>query len=129
MRDLRDVLVDLQKMVDMPCKPNWERPKEGTIFDEDKSVKWNKEEVIRLREKYDTEVRELNTKKNKERDNIEKEIYRIIKSEIKGITIEDAEHIYQYAFSEKHAYGYNDVINFVEELIDLISPIVKKVVK
>lgn len=65
MRDLRDVLVDWQKMVDMPCKPNWRGPKEGTIFDEDKSVKWNKEEVIRLREKYDTEVRELNTKKIK----------------------------------------------------------------
>ena len=129
MRDLREVVVDWQKMVDMPCKPNWKRPKEGTIFDEDKSVKWNKEEVIRLREKYDTEVRELNTKKNKERDNIEKEIYCIIKSEIEGITIEDAEHIYQYAFAEKYSRGYNAVINFVEELIDLISPIVRKVAK
>lgn len=27
MRDLRDVVVDWQKMVDMPCKPNWKRPK------------------------------------------------------------------------------------------------------
>lgn len=31
-----------------PTKPNSKRPKDGEIIDEEKSVRWNREEVVRL---------------------------------------------------------------------------------
>lgn len=30
-----------------PTKPNSKRPKDGEIIDEEKSVRWNREEVVR----------------------------------------------------------------------------------
>ena len=52
----------LQRMMDevnhLSCKPGPEFKKVavGTILDEDKSVRWNREEVERIREEYTEEV-------------------------------------------------------------------------
>lgn len=49
------------------CKPDAEKypfPKKGTILDEDKSVKWNREEVERLRNAYGVEMKRLNMYKS-----------------------------------------------------------------
>lgn len=35
------------RYADFHCKPNCKKYKEGTIFDEDKSLKWNREEVVK----------------------------------------------------------------------------------
>lgn len=124
MRDLVDIRYDLEEMSNMSCKPNWTRPRENEVIDEDKSVKWNREEVIRLRDKYDTEVKELNAIKNKRRDELYKETYKVIRHDVKGITIEDAKEIFDYAYREWHSYGYVEVFNHMEELVELISDIV-----
>lgn len=34
-----------------PTKPNSKRPKDGEIIDEEKSVRWNREEVVRTKYK------------------------------------------------------------------------------
>ena len=50
------------------CRPNREiypYPKINEVIDEDKSVKWNREEVSRLRERFEKRVEELNKYKNK----------------------------------------------------------------
>ena len=49
------------------CKPDRDEfpyPKIGTIIDEDRSVKWNKEEVDRQRAVFETRVEDLNKYKN-----------------------------------------------------------------
>ena len=50
----------------MPCKPseNFRKVKTGDIIDEEKSVRWNREEVERLKEAYGEEVKRLNREKN-----------------------------------------------------------------
>ena len=71
MRDLYDIKCDLEEMANMSCKPSTTKPKTGDIIDEDKSVKWNREEVVRLQNEYEKEVKELNTAKNKRREKLE----------------------------------------------------------
>lgn len=124
MKDLYDVKCGLEDMDNMPCRPYWARPKETDVIDENKSVKWNREEVIKLQEKYDSEARELNAAKSERRDEIYKEAYKIIRQDVKGITIEDARRIFQYAYSEWWHCGYDEMFKNLEELIALISSIV-----
>lgn len=124
MRDLYDIKHDLEVMANMSCKPSWKKPKTDDVIDEDKSVKWNREEVIRLQNAYEEEVKKLNTAKNKRRDELYKELYKVIRYEVKGITINDAQQIFQYAYNKGHSYGYNEVFNKLDELIPLIRGIV-----
>lgn len=123
MRDLYDIKCDLEEMANMSCKPSTPKPRTGDVIDEDKSVKWNREEVIRLQNTYEEEVKALNTAKNKRRDDLYKELYKVIRREVKGITINDAQQIFQYAYSEGHSYGYNEVFNKLYDIILLISRI------
>ena len=124
MRELYDIKCDLEAMANMSCKPSFKKPKNGDVIDEDKSVKWNREEVTRLQNDYDEEVKKLNTEKNKCRDDLYKELYKVIRKEVGGITINDAQQIFQYAYSEGHSYGYNEVFIKLDELIPLIRGIV-----
>ena len=38
-----------------PTRPNSKRPKDGEIIDEEKSVRWNREEVVRRQKAWDAE--------------------------------------------------------------------------
>ena len=124
MMDLYDIKHDLEVMANMSCKPSWKKPKTDDVIDEDKSVKWNREEVERLQKAYDEEVKILNTEKNKCRDDLYKELYKVIRKEVVGITLNDAQQIFNYAYSEGHSYGYNEVFNTLDELIHLIGGII-----
>ena len=42
-----------------PTRPNSKRPKDGEIIDEEKSVRWNREEVVRRQKAWDTECSRL----------------------------------------------------------------------
>lgn len=124
MRDLYDIRCDLEEMENMSCKPSYRKPKTGDVVDEDKSVKWNREEVIRLQNSYDEEVKRLNTAKNNRRDELYKELYKVIRSEVGGITIKDAQQIFSYVYNEEHSYGYVEVFNKLEDIVQLVSNII-----
>lgn len=124
MRDLYDIKCDLEEMANMSCKPAFSKPRTGDVIDEDKSVKWNREEVVRLQNTYEEEVKKLNTAKNKRRDDLYKELYKVIRHEVKGITINDAQQIFQYTYDEWHSYGYEEVFNKLDDVILLVSRIV-----
>ena len=126
MRYLYEIRKDLEEMANMPCKPNWKKPRTGDVIDEEKSVRWNREEVERLQNAYENEVRKLNTIKNKKRDELYDELYKTIKHEVGNITIEDAKAIFNYAYEQEHSYGYNEVFIHLEEIIDLVSNIVNR---
>ena len=51
------------RYTDFSCKPNCTKYKEGTIFDEDKSLKWNREEVVK-KNLFMMKLKKLNRKKN-----------------------------------------------------------------
>ena len=45
-----------------PDREQFPYPKIGEVLDEEKSVKWNREEVYRLREAHDEKVKDLQKK-------------------------------------------------------------------
>lgn len=100
------------------CKPKSYKYKAGTVLDEDKSVKWNREEVERLNKIYDDEVKELNRQKN--------ELYIGLVNAIKMYIIQEtnvskkqADKIYNYLCNEYHSYGLRECLNQLDDLLDL----------
>ena len=126
MRSLEEIKKDFLDISNMSCKPSFTRPKDGAVIDEEKSVRWNREEVIRLQIEYGKEVEKLNTLKNKRRDALYKELYKVIKSNVKNISLKDAEQIFTYIYSNYHSYGIDTMFIYLEELMELISDIVNK---
>lgn len=47
-----------------PTRPNSKRPKDGEIIDEEKSVRWNREEAVRRQKAWDAECSRLKKAQN-----------------------------------------------------------------
>lgn len=57
-----------------PTRPNSKRPKDGEIIDEEKSVRWNREEVVRRQKAWDAECSRLKKAQNAEIEHISEAI-------------------------------------------------------
>lgn len=127
LRSMEEIKKDMLDLSLMRCKPSFSRPKPGEVIDEEKSVKWNREEVERLTVAYEEEVKRLNTLKNKRRDELKKELYAIIQKEVGNITLKDAEAIYEYAEEARKRYRCSieiDIFTCLPKVMSLISGIV-----
>ena len=57
-----------------PTRPNSKRPKDGEIIDEEKSVRWNREEAVRRQKAWDAECSRLKKAQNAEIEHISEAI-------------------------------------------------------
>lgn len=108
---MNDVWIDIgqkyEAMANMGCKPyGFKRIPLNFVFDEDKSVKWNKEQVKKNNDDYNNEVKRLNQEKIKRRYEIYAEIYKTIQEEV-GFEISEkkAAKIWEYAYDRGHSAG------------------------
>ena len=123
MSELRDLFDELRNVDNMNCKPTFKRLKDNEVLDEDKPVRWNKEQVQKNHEDYDKEVVRLNTLKNKERDEVLSNIYKEIQSNVTGLGEKGAKAIYRYAYEQGHSCGYNEVAGHITALYELAEQI------
>lgn len=106
------------KYLDFSCKPTYKKYKEGTIFDEDKSVKWNREEVAKRNLLYDDEVKNLNRQKNQMYTELINLIKIYITQETK-VSDKQATKIWNYVYEEYHSHGLTGCINHLDDLLEL----------
>ena len=66
-----------------PTRPNTKRPKDGEIIDEEKSVRWNREEVVRRQKAWDAECSRLKKAQNAEIEHISEALELQIQEDIK----------------------------------------------
>ena len=105
------------------CRPNGEiypYPKINEVIDEDKSVKWNREEVSRLRERFEKRVEELNKYKNKIIVEYEDRLITLL-GKNNNISHDESSKIWSYAYLESHSSGVRDVTSTYEEIADLYN--------
>ena len=69
-----------------PTRPNSKRPKDGEIIDEEKSVRWNREEAVRRQKAWDAECSRLKKAQNAEIEHISEAIELQIQEDIKAET-------------------------------------------
>ena len=124
-----DIQQEYEEMKAMPCVPeNLRKVPENHVFDENQSVKWNRQMVVKNNTEYHAEVARLNTIKNEKRDSIHEDIYVAIQSEVgHGLTREGAYLIWNHAYENGHSWGIHQVRNELERLIELVTEVLENV--
>lgn len=120
-----ELRIEYQKVCEMSFKPtNIVKVSPGHIFDENKSVKWNKEQVEINNKKYYNEVERLCLEYTKSNDSVLEDIYTAIQEEMScGISRKQAVHIWVYAYNMGHSGGVNEIFIQLENLMDFIETI------
>ena len=90
------------------------------VFDENKSVKWNREEVERHNTIYEESRKSIEDNKRNARYQFECAIVEYI-SEVLGIDEDHAQKIYDHCYAEKHAFGIKEVADYVDDLIEVLE--------
>lgn len=122
-----DIQSAYEAVCSMSCVPKSIRKvKPDHVFDENKSVKWNREQVEINNAAYRAEVARLNTEKNKAREDIINMIIEKIQSEV-GMSLSKwkAKAIWELAYEERHSYDFYVVREYLFMLIDLAKILVE----
>lgn len=117
-----DIQNEFDIMNQMSCRPVGLQKVPGNhIFDEDQSVKWNREQVENNNQRYRDEVARLNTEKNKARDNVLELIYDKIQYEVGyRISRKKAQAIWSFAYERGYSsFGFTSIQSELSDLIDL----------
>lgn len=104
--------------------PDFHRVPEGYVFDEDMSVKWNREKVIEHNASYDEELKRIRETIAEERNSAVEDIYAYIRLEIPGLCEEAVKYIVEKAKDESDDYEY-DLADNIEEYIEF-AKIIRK---
>lgn len=107
---------------------------ENYIFDENKSIEWNKDEVIRRNKLRDEEIKKCQSIRNHARYNFENNIIHciavelikrnILKTDI-STAAEKAIKIFDLAWDKGHDDGIYEICFYIDEIVDFIEDIVK----
>lgn len=109
-----------EEYLNFSCRPKNPKYKVGHVINENKSVKWNREEVERLNKKHEDEVKELNRQKNLLHTNLVNSIKEYIISET-NVSKERAEKIYNYLYQEYCSYGLKESLTHLDDLLELFK--------
>lgn len=115
----------------VPDPTKFKKYRENAVIDEDKSVKWNREEIVRRNKVYADEASRLNTIRNHAVHDVEQLVKDLIIDELKYISkgMSDAwyknaaNEIYSRAYTEGHHTSMYEVITYVTEYLDLIESV------
>lgn len=120
-KDWQTIRTEFEAMERMPCVPAGIRKvRADHIFDEERSVRRNREMVEKNNADYQAEVARLNTEKNKRRDAILEDIYRLIQEDVgRDLSRVKAQRLWAYAWELGHANGFPDVYYHLQDAIEL----------
>lgn len=125
--DWDDIQREFDRVNAMSCKPaGMQKYKEGHIFDENMSVKWNRDKLAEENKKFQDEVARLNTLKNKGFLAVHELVYQKIQEDIgHDLPRAAAEKIFSYAYESRRVHGFYDARCELERLVELVSEILE----
>ena len=121
------IQAEYESMERMSCVPtNIHKVRADHVFDKDKSVRWDREQVEDNNRRYLEEVKRLNTEKNRRRDELHERIYKAIQDEVGyGLSRRKAMLLWNRAYEDGHSYGIREVVSNLDELMELAIQLLK----
>lgn len=124
MKTLNEILENINEYEFKGTKP--QKPEgyriENYVYNEEKSVRWNREHREQLIKEYEEEYEKYRNNLNKSRNILLNDIIIAIQNEF-NFNEEQAEKIYSLAYEESHSEGINEVINKAKEISENIIEI------
>lgn len=124
-RSWEEIKDGFYKVYEMSCRPqNIRKVPSWYIFDANKSVNWNREQVEINTKKYCEEVNRLREEKNIEHGKVLSDTYELIQEEVgHGLSREKARVIWDFACNNSHIDGIPETLDYLSDLIDLIKDV------
>lgn len=94
--------------------------REDYVFDEDQSVKWNREEVIRKNKKVQDKKDTYKAESSRLQNQLNDDIIKAIMFEY-GFNEEQAQIINGHAYDKHHSSGYYEILNCLNEICDIFQ--------
>ena len=120
-----EVIEKFEKAYNLPVRPTQHSYHENYIFDEEQSVKWNREEVIRRNEELHKEKETLQTKRYKAIRDAELDIIKYLCELYPTIDEKIVKKlynkIYDESFRDRFDYNIQYVIDECEEFLSIFS--------
>lgn len=127
-KSIEDIYKELFATYEMDVRPKTKKVKEGTVIDEDKSVKWNREEVKRLNDAYVEETRSLRRKRNEKEAKVREELVKAVNAELeKNVSEETVKKMIASVDEQESGEGVTNHSIAMEDLIDLVNSVIKDV--
>lgn len=127
-KELEVLVASYEKVLEnYPCRPDRKEypfPKVTDVLDENKSVKWNREEIERSRKTYESKVVELNKHKNLVINALEDAVVKVLAKD-NHVSLDESRKIWNYAYAEKHSDGIVFVVSYCKELSDLYDDLLE----
>ena len=118
---------DLDAAYKMSCRSTRKKFPKGYVFDEDKSVRWNAEEVEQNNKASQEETSELQRNRSVAINSATSEIVKLIVHEFDDkINEKQAYIIWNLAYEKGHAYGCPEIEIHLEELIGTFKDFIAK---
>lgn len=127
MKPWSDIEVAFEDVCSLSCVPvNHRTYPEDYIFDEDASVRWNREEVARLNKMYSDEHNWLKEECNRRYNSVVSDILAHIQSDLDfHVTPEASKLIWDYAESSTSSGDTQETFNTLYQVLELFSSILK----
>lgn len=112
------------KGYDVVYKERIKRVKEDHVFDEDKSVKWNREKAKEHNENVKA-IDDANRKASRDMENqFASDLTNVLKEEY-SFTNEVAKKVFYKAWQDGHSSGYYSVVSEAEDIAEFVSEIME----
>lgn len=124
-RSWEEIKDEFYKVCEMSCRPqNIRKVPSWYIFDANKSVNWNREQVEINNKKYREEINHLTEERNIEREKVLSHTYELIQEEVgHGLSREKARVIWDFACNNACIDGIPETLDYLSDLIDLIKDV------
>lgn len=122
--DINGIVNEYVNAINMPILPDFHRLRYDHVFDENETVKWNREKVIEHNANYEEACKNVRRSRAIMVDEATKKIYAYIVQEIPGLCEEAVEAIFEKAQEESDDYRY-DLADNIEEYI-MFAKIVRR---
>ena len=110
---------DFLLALSMPSVPDFSKVKPDHVFDEDRSIRWNREEAIRVNNDYDEKCRVLRAKRNETVNQVTDRIKKYISINV-GCSLQRASLIWNFVYDYYHS-NTNELFDRLEEFEELFE--------